>query len=308
MLQHRPLLYYLCLMCLIAAVSCGEGATNAKDTDVDTTSASDTPSEDDVKFDINPSRSVVKFKGELFNIPSPIQTIMLIKENDVDYDEELLSGLNRSNEMISETQKALNVGILGVDLAYLSNFEKAQSSLSYLKELESLASDLDISDNIDRSIVERFSANVGNKDSLYTLNSEFYRAGYRYLKENERNKVSSLILLGGWVEAMHYASHSADENDKIRTRIIEQGQPIKSLIALCGSMENDEQLGQMLSVMKRMESLYDSLVEDYTYVEPITDRSERKTYFNSLSSVIADDQQMNEFKAMILELRNVITQ
>jgi len=264
------------------------------------------PPESKVKFDITPSRSVVKMNGELFNIPSPIQTITLLKNTEVDYDATLLSGIGRSSQMNNETIKALNLGALGVDLAYLSNFQKAQLSLSYLKELESLASDLDISENIDREILERFSENVGNKDSLYTLNSEFYRAGYRYLKENERNKASSLILLGGWVEAMHYAAKSADKNEKLRTRIIEQGRALKGLINLCSAVEEDEMTNKILAIMNKMDSRFDTLDRDYTYVEPITDRTDRRTYFNSLSSVIANDEQMNEFVQMIDEMRNLI--
>ena len=66
--------------------------------------------------------SVLKYKGQFFAIPSPIQAAILIRETILQYNPDLVVPLENSNMHVSRFQKALNMGVYGADLGYLSNF------------------------------------------------------------------------------------------------------------------------------------------------------------------------------------------
>ena len=190
------------------------------------------------------SGSVVKYKGEIFSIPSPIQTALLIRQSKIPYNEVLLNPASSYKNYVNQFQKAMNMGVYGADLAYLSNFDNTSMSIEYFKIVERLADDLGIRNNINPTIIARFHANSEVRDSLYVLNAELYREVNQYLKDNERNEAASLILAGGWIEALHIALDVAQSNADIRLRIGEQKSALTSLVALL-SKYDDSQVNQV---------------------------------------------------------------
>jgi hypothetical protein len=254
---------------------------------------------------LSSTRSVVKYQGEIFSIPSPVQSVMLIKKADIRYNEDLLNEASNSQNYIKEYKKALNLGVYGTDLAYLANFENNQLSLKYLKTIESISSDLNIQSAVSQDILERFTSNIGNRDSLYALNGEFYRAGYRYLKENERNELASLILTGGWVEALHLSLDAAQNSDLLRNRVGQQRSALNSIVKLTENME-EEELVKMNAKLEELRDIFEELEYSYEYQKPITDKKEKTTYINSKSSVTVTDDQLSKIRQKTIEIRNLI--
>lgn len=285
------------LACLMLA-SCVEdkgGASDSAETTQPQTNADGT------------NGSIVKYDGELFSIPSPVQTAILIGKSNAKYNEDLLSDLERVSSYVTETQKAFNLGVLGADLAYLSNFGNKQACINYFKEVERLSSDLDVKSAIDSKIFARFYDNIGNRDSLYAINAEFYRAGDSYLKDSERSEVSALIIAGGWVEAMHFAVDAAQSSPDVRKRVGEQGRALNSLINLLAKFE-DEKVGAVKNGLADLQTAFQGLSMEYTYAKPITDAANRTTYINSKSNVVVSDEQLNTIKTKLDAVRNLIIQ
>ena len=137
-----------------------------------------------VKVDTSKT-GIINVGGTLFSIPSPIQTAMLIKESNTEYDASILNSTRNLANYTSREIKALNLGIYGADLGYATIFEDNESAVNYLNTVEKLANDLEIIGALDKNILRRFANNVGNQDSMLILTSNFYRAGDAYLKDNE---------------------------------------------------------------------------------------------------------------------------
>ncbi len=251
------------------------------------------------------SSSVVKYKGEIFSIPSPIQTAILIKNANIEYNEELLNDFNNKSKYLTEFQKALNMGIYGADLAYLSNFNNMQLTLEYFAAVDVLSDELDIKNNIDPDILHRFMQNIDVQDSLHALNAELYMAANTYLEDNERNEAASLILAGGWIEAMNFALDMAHVNDDFRSRVGEQKSALNSLVALLSTYDN-EQVQQVNSGLKELNDIFNGLANTYSYEKPITDVESKITYLNSKSTVEVSDEDLTSIKNKIEEIRNII--
>ncbi len=251
--------------------------------------------------------NVLKIESEIFSLPSPVQTALLLEKNEVDFDEALLNPISNEELYINQFKKSLNMGVYGADLAYLSNYNNAQLKLDYFKVVDQLAGDLNIRGNIDQSIIDRFAANIDNQDSLYALNARLFQAADRYLKETEDTQIASLILAGGWVEALYLAVKAADENPDLRKRIGEQGIAARSLVNLLSKIEDPETL-KLASKLAQLASDFKDVEYQYEYVKPITDASERVTYLNSKSDVELSDKQLAIINDRIAEIRQFIIQ
>src|SRR4051812_8862856 len=111
----------VCLASMLIATSCGgdkpkeeeNNNENAVDTDTSKT-------------------AVLNVGGELFSVPSPIQTAMLIQKSGVSYDKSVLNVSKNANTYTNDFMRSLNLGIYGADLGYVSMYNQTQDAMGYL--------------------------------------------------------------------------------------------------------------------------------------------------------------------------------
>jgi hypothetical protein len=245
--------------------------------------------------------------GEIFSIPSPVQTAMLLKKEQIAFNKDILNPIENRGKYVTESQRAVNLGVYGADLAYISCFKNPQMSRTYFDVVGKLSAEMGVLDNIDKKLVERFVNNVENGDSLLALNADFYRAGDRYLKNNANTKTAVLILLGGWAEALHLSIQSLGTNAAIRQRIGEQKDASASLAKLIGSM-NDSSLDAVKKSLSDLSAAFAELKSTYEYKQPIVDAQEHKTYLTSRTLIAMDDSELAEIASLVSQLRTNIIQ
>jgi hypothetical protein len=172
--------------------------------------------------------TVVNVGGELFSVPSPIQTALLIQKSGVTYDKTILHTASKVNTYSTDYLRALNLGIYGADLGYVSLYNQTQDAIGYLGALKQLADKLGVSAAFDAGTMKRIEGNITNKDSMLVLVGIAYRSSDAFLKNNQRNDVSSLILAGGWLESMHFsvAAYKQKGTNELKWRIAEQKQAL----------------------------------------------------------------------------------
>lgn len=285
------------LATLLIATSCGGDKPKEDETNNDNVVDADTA-----------KAAVLNVGGELFSVPSPIQTAMLIQKSGIAYDKATLNVSNKVNTYTNDFLRALNLGIYGADLGYVSMYNQTQDAIGYLAAVKQLADKLGVSAAFDTGTMKRIETNIANKDSMLVLVGIAYRASDKYLKSNKRTEVSSLILTGGWIESMHFSikAYSAKQSDEIKYRIAEQKQALSSIIKLLSSNTAPEaiELGKQLSDLAKV---YDGIQFKYTFVEPTTDSIKKMTYINSTNEVIVSKEQIDQITAKIQEIRNKIT-
>ncbi len=251
--------------------------------------------------------TVVNVGGELFSVPSPIQTALLIQKSGITYDKSILHASNKVNTFTTDYSKSLNLGIYGADLGYVSLYNQTQDALGYLASVKQLAYKLGISAAFDASTMERIKNNVTNKDSMMVLVGIAYRGSDAYLKNNQRSNVSSLILTGGWIESMHFSvtAYKSKPTEGVRFRIAEQKQALSSLLKILGSSTEPEVVA-LTAQLSELSKIYDGIQFKYNFVEPVTDTTKRLTYINSTTEVIVSDEQIALITDKIKEIRNKI--
>jgi len=245
--------------------------------------------------------------GELFSIPSPIQTALLIQKSGVTYDKTILNAGNKNGQYASDYSRSLNLGIYGADLGYVSMYNQTQDALSYLGALKNLADKLGVSSAFDQTTMKRINDNISNKDSMLVLVGIAYRASDAYLKTNKREEISSLILTGGWIESMNFSisAYKSKPTDEVKYRIAEQKQALNSIIKLISSHNVADAAG-LITDLQDLAKVYEGITTKYNFVEPTTDETKKTTYINSTTEITISKEQIDQIATKVLAIRDKI--
>jgi len=251
--------------------------------------------------------TVVNVGGELFSVPSPIQTALLIQKSGISYDKGVLHASNKVNTYSTDFLRALNLGIYGADLGYVSLYNQTQDATGYLLALKQLADKLGVSSAFDGNTMKRIENNITNKDSMLVLVGISYRSSDAFLKNNQRNDVSSLILAGGWIESMNFCimAYKQKPNNDIKYRIAEQKQSLNSLIKILSAYEGEE-VKALTIQLNDLAKLYENVQFKYNYVESTHDAEKKITYINSNTEVMVSEEDITKISDKITEIRNKI--
>ncbi len=262
---------------------------------------------DTVKVD-TVKTNLLKFDNTLFSVPSPIQTSLLIKKSGANYNKEMLNVTSALNSYSNNFKKALNLGVYGADLGYVTIYEQTQDAIGYLKAVKKLADDLGVSGAFDAALMKRFETNMGNRDSLLSLVSTGYRTSDKYLQNNERKDVAVLILAGGWVESLHFSINiaKATRNQEVINRIGEQKSSLDNLIKLLQPYYQNEEYTEFIDQIVDLYNDFDGITSKYTYVKPTTDIKNQITTIHSKNDIVITDKQLESISEKVETIRKQI--
>jgi hypothetical protein len=243
----------------------------------------------------------------MFNIPSPIQMASLLRAKVGTFNENLLTDPENVGNYVTEYKRALNMGIYGADLGYATIYENNVKAVSYLSSIETLSDDLGISGAFDRDLLERFIENGNDQDSMLVIMSEGYRKGDQYLKENEEHDIAVLVLTGGWIESLYFASVSFEEtkDQEIANRIGEQKTSLQTLIDLLTEFEKKEPgtYEALIADLTELQGYFNEIEFDYTYVPPVHDEANMETTFKGKTLVKINNSVLKKIITKIKSIR-----
>lgn len=260
------------------------------------------------KTDSAKDSRVVNVGGKLFSIPSPIQTAYLIKRSGASFDEQLLNDPSRAPKYTKKFEKAVNLGIYGADLGYVTIYDNTQNAFNYLNAVQTLARDIGLGSAFDKSLIKRFKKNMGKKDSMLTLVSDAYRSADNYLKKNDRTDVAGMVLAGGWIEALYFATDVAKKgHDKVKQRVAMQRTSLNNLIQLLSRKRGNEEINDLVEDLEDLYNVFENVKISYKHQEPVTKPKEKTTVLKSKTEVKISDAQLDSIHRQIKDIRNQIT-
>jgi hypothetical protein len=274
-------------------------------------SCSNTKNDDEEveKLDSNKS-NMVNINGTLFSIPSPIQTAILLKQVGATYNKGLLNSPGKISSYSTETKRALNLGAYGADLGYIILYQQTQEAIGYLGAVKKLSDDVGISGAFGTKLLDRFKQNMSNQDSLLVFTSEAFRSSDSYLKDNDRGKVSSLIIAGGWVESLYFTSEIYNTNlkdkKKLEERMGEQKTTLDNLIKLLTPYYQEEGFTEFVDALIDLASEFDKVEVNYVYIKPTTDEVNKVTTINSTTEVKISPDVTKAIQEKVKNLRGLI--
>ncbi|MFN8712455.1 MAG: hypothetical protein ACK5Z2_06350 [Bacteroidota bacterium] len=272
---------------------------------------SDTPDTDTAggndKDSLNLPPKNLQLKGQNFMVPSPVQIAGMIKSSGALYNKEMLNPAANLSRYSDDMKRALNLGVYGADLGYVSMYENTTDALSYYKTVMTLGEQMRINASFDKQLLERFSANIGKKDSVMKIVGESYRRSDEFLKEGDREHVAALILAGGWIESMHFALsvYKIKPEPDMAVRIGEQKNTCAGILKLLVEQDKPE-FEQLIKLYQDLNNVYSQIEMKYTFAEPVTDNANKITTINGKTEVNITTEQLTALTEKTAALRNYI--
>jgi hypothetical protein len=258
----------------------------------------------------NPDESIFMIGGQIFSIPSPVQTAFLIKDVGVAFNNDYVNPADNAMNYSSNFSKALNLGVYGADLGYLTIYEQTDGALRYLKSVRGLSKELGLEGAFDEKLADRFSSNIGNQDSMLVFVSDAYRNSDNYLKENDKNDVAALVLAGGWIESIYIAADAAisSNNPLLIERLGDQKKPLASLIAMLGQYNTDTDYEDLINDLEDLHGIFEQIKYTYEYIPSSTDASKKETTIKSKHTVEIEDGDLDAIIEKIKSIRTEIVE
>jgi hypothetical protein len=140
-------------------------------------------------------------------IPPPSEIPYLLQTTGAEFNESLINPRNKADQYSPHTDKAaLNLGVYAADIGYLSSYDKTQEAIDYLQSAKTLADGLGVIGSFDVEVLKQFEANISNKDSLTRLLDRTIKRTQSFLMDNDRNKLSAMVITGSFVEGLYIAT------------------------------------------------------------------------------------------------------
>lgn len=246
--------------------------------------------------------------GKVFSIPSPVQTAFAIRKAGLKYQKELATPLEKGGTITGKMTLAVVLGMYGADLAYVTVHKDGQRALATLQAIESLSGKLELSNAFDPELVGRFKMNLGSEDSLLRFSGTAFRAADQYLKNNDRNDVSALVLTGGWIESLHLtiSDPAALKDQGLVNRIGEQKTTLAGLIDLLRKSDKDGMAAPLIAALAELEVEFASVTSTYVFEKPVTDVAAKTTFINSTSTVAIPAEKLAAIAAKVASIRSMI--
>ena len=220
----------------------------------------------------------------------------------------LASSLN-ANEQTTSFQKALYLGILGADLAYLNMYEKTGSSIEIVSSVKKFSDGLNVGQFFDFETIKRISINKSNLDSLLFLSVDSYCQMDEYLRKNNRSNLSSIMIVGVWIEAQYFATQVMKQypGNLLRERIGEQKYFLDNLIRIVSPYcDYDKEFTKVCGYLRELSEKYEKVNISFTKGEPSSTVKDGVLVITQTETSMVEmtDEQLKEIIEMTGIVRN----
>src|SRR6186713_1191362 len=148
-----------------------------------------------------------QIEGLMDDMPAPSEIPYMLQTTGAEFNESLINSRDKADQYASITNKAaLNLGVYAADIGYLSSYDKVQEAIDYLQSAKTLADGLGVIGSFDVEVLKQFEANISNKDSLTHLLDRTIKRTQSFLMDDNRNKLSAMVITGSFVEGLYIAT------------------------------------------------------------------------------------------------------
>jgi len=143
--------------------------------------------------------------------------------------------------------------------------------MELVSSIKKLADGLNVGQCFDFETIKRVSLNKLNIDSLLFLSADSYNRMDEYLRKNNRSQLSSIMVVGVWMEAQYLATQVMKQypNSLLRDRIGEQKYILDDLIRILAPYcDYDKEFTAMSSYLREMAAKYEGVKISYSKGDP----------------------------------------
>jgi hypothetical protein len=267
---------------------------------------------DSLAIDEKLIQDVKTVKEIFYSLPSPLETAMILKQSGATYNEEILNPTENVSKYVTNKSMALNLGIYSTDLSYASLFDQTQATINYMDAAKKMAEGLGILNVIDEETVNRLEANINNRDIIMDIISETIMNSSSFFEENDRQAMSAIVLVGGWVEGLYIATNLVGpdvdlENNELVKRIVDQKLTLSMVYNILEENMDNDDVKNIISQVDQIKQIYDKIEIKSSEIEPVTDEETKVITLKSTTRVKMSPDTFNQLKEQVKVIRNNFT-
>ena len=167
-----------------------------------------------------------------YPIPTAYEIVSLINRTGAAYIIEITNPTGKAESYLTESEKAINLGVYSADLAYVTTYNLKQETMAYLNVLKKLSDELHVSANFNAALAYEVENNIDDKDSLISIITRSFNETYSFLVNNGKDNISVQVLTGMWIEGLYIATYTATTSSNpadLLQIIANQKQPLGTL-------------------------------------------------------------------------------
>ena len=259
----------IALAASMSCVSCSGEKEEVKHENEGTTENVEEFVEKEVVLESDDLDKELQFKIDLIignNITGPSQVISKVKNQGIgSFQESLVIPIDNARFFEGSSEvKGLALGALGVDVTYLSVYDRPDIALKYIASINKLNIDLDCGMLIDSDAIDAFDEAKEDGDKMSELMYEQYFMMEDYLKSNSKLEVAAYVMLGGIFESLYISSAQlidVDLTDETVNLLYGQKQAVSDLIGVYQDMEGDE---MVIDELMEVQKIFEIASSDFT--------------------------------------------
>jgi len=200
--------------------------------------------------------------GEVYYLyPTPGELIEVIDNGDLSFKKDLLNPEENLPSYIDTKSRNLNLGIYMADMAYSAFFSKRTKVMGYLEVIGKLSNYLLISSQIKQNLVNDFTNNIDNFDSIYHFTNVYYYEIMNELEKNNNTNIMTLIIAGAYIECIYIATNLAEyeNNSALIQKIAEQKFAFVNLVKTCELRKTNRNIAAILNPLIEIQTIYNNV-------------------------------------------------
>lgn len=256
---HQPL-FYLVVTLVLSLASCSKSGEDKN--------------QNSKEFDEANESLQHQIDEVAYNIPPPSEIPYLLQATGAEFNANLLNSREKVDQYTTRNDKAaLNLGVYAADIGYLTSYDKTQEAIDYLTACKTLSDHLGLIGTFDAELLEKFEENISNKDSLTRLLDRTIKESEEYLRDDSRNKLSSLVVAGSFIEGLFIATGliksypknilPEDNRNLVLTPlmrvVLEQKGSVSEMVKMLEAAEQTETITTIYKDFKELEETYQNL-------------------------------------------------
>jgi hypothetical protein len=249
-------------------------------------------------------------KREIFyGLLTPIEVCNIFQRLGIPYNEASLNPVINSENYMSSSKAALNLGVYGVDLGYLKIFRKNQDMFNYMLTVRKMSNRLNVPDSYITEPIRRVENDMDNPDSIMIIMNRAFKNIDEYLRIDGRESVAGLMLMGGWIEAMYLAtSLTYDENNpdpEVVQKISEQKYTLNSLLSMMKNYYDDPMIVFYTKKLMFLKRYFDTF-DIYFKVGDLEIDSGKQVLISTGAEMTITIETLNNIRDYVAKLRSEI--
>jgi hypothetical protein len=251
----------------------------------------------------------IKQAEKIFDaLPSPLESAMLIKSADADFNESVLNPVSNVNKYVTSKAMALNLGVYTCDLSFASLYEQTQLLIDYMNAAKKMADGLGILKAIEQEDIDRLEENINNSEVIMDIVSQTFMNSNSYLEDNGQPATAAIVLVGGWIEGLYISTQLVDmkefNGNKLVSKIIDQKLSIGILINLLEKSKGNPAVDELIVEVSKLKAVFDKIKLDTTPIRPEYDPQTNTTILKSEVKSNMTPQVFTELTSVTAEIRN----